>query len=51
MGNFNYLMGKNIDFRNHAVAEEIKILGLLVMEQTHCDGCPDAVKHIPASVL
>jgi hypothetical protein len=24
MGNFDYLMGENIDFRNHAVTEEIK---------------------------
>ena len=24
LGNFDYLMGENIDFRNHAVTEEIK---------------------------
>ncbi len=42
-------MGENIDFRNHAVTEEIKYWARWVMEQTHCDGFPlDAVKHIPA---
>ncbi|WP_437888722.1 alpha-amylase [Phytobacter sp. V91] len=49
MGNFDYLMGENIDFRNHAVTEEIKYWARWVMEQTHCDGFRlDAVKHIPA---
>lgn len=38
MGNFDYLMGENIDFRNHAVTEEIKYWARWVMEQTHCDG-------------
>lgn len=49
MGNFDYLMGANIDFRNHAVTEEIKYWARWVLEQTHCDGFRlDAVKHIPA---
>lgn len=49
MGNFDYLMGENIDFRNHAVTEEIKYWARWMMEQTHCDGFRlDAVKHIPA---
>ncbi|WP_039058455.1 alpha-amylase [Enterobacter sp. Bisph1] len=49
LGNFDYLMGANIDFRNHAVTEEIKYWARWVMEQTHCDGFRlDAVKHIPA---
>lgn len=49
MGNFDYLMGENIDFRNHAVTEEIKYWARWVMAQTHCDGFRlDAVKHIPA---
>ncbi|MGK3192220.1 alpha-amylase [Enterobacter soli] len=49
MGNFDYLMGENIDFRNHAVTEEIKYWARWVMEQTQCDGFRlDAVKHIPA---
>lgn len=34
MGNFDYLMGENIDFRNHAVTEEIKYWACWVMEQT-----------------
>lgn len=49
LGNFDYLMGENIDFRNHAVTEEIKYWTRWVMEQTQCDGFRlDAVKHIPA---
>lgn len=48
-GNYDFLMGNNIDFRNHAVTEEIKYWARWVMEQTHCDGFRlDAVKHIPA---
>ncbi|MDP1080710.1 alpha-amylase family glycosyl hydrolase, partial [Klebsiella pneumoniae] len=47
--NFDYLMGANIDFRNHAVTEEIKYWPRSVMEQTGCDGYRlDEVKHIPA---
>ncbi|EFB2834444.1 alpha-amylase [Escherichia marmotae] len=49
LGNFDYLMGENIDFRNHAVTEELKYWARWVMEQTQCDGFRlDAVKHIPA---
>ena len=49
LGNFDYLMGENIDFRNHAVTEEIKYWARWVMDQTQCDGFRlDAVKHIPA---
>ena len=49
MGNFDYLMGENIDFRNRAVTEEIKYWARWVMEQTGCGGFRlDAVKHIPA---
>ncbi|BDH45365.1 alpha-amylase [Salmonella enterica subsp. enterica serovar Choleraesuis] len=48
-GNFDYLMGSNIDFRNLAVAEELKYWGRWMLEQTQCDGFRlDAVKHIPA---
>lgn len=48
-GNFDYLMGSNIDFRNLAVVEELKYWGRWMLEQTHCDGFRlDAVKHIPA---
>ncbi|MBJ3814742.1 alpha-amylase [Shimwellia pseudoproteus] len=49
MGNFDYLMGENIDFRNRAVTEEIKYWARWMLEQTGCNGFRlDAVKHIPA---
>ncbi|HKN03701.1 MAG TPA: alpha-amylase [Buttiauxella sp.] len=49
LGNFDYLMGENIDFRNHAVTEEIKYWARWVMAETGCNGFRlDAVKHIPA---
>lgn len=49
LGNFDYLMGSNIDFRNHAVTEELKYWARWVMEQVPCTGFRlDAVKHIPA---
>ena len=48
-GNFDYLMGANIDFRNNAVREELKYWGSWLMEQVPCTGFRlDAVKHIPA---
>ncbi|VFS54878.1 Alpha-amylase precursor [Kluyvera cryocrescens] len=40
MGNFDYLMGENIDFRNHAVTEELKYWARWMLEQTHCNGFP-----------
>lgn len=49
LGNFDYLMGANIDFRNLAVSEEIKYWARWIMNEVHCDGFRlDAVKHIPA---
>ncbi|CAM8674485.1 alpha-amylase [Kluyvera sp. M-M157-B] len=49
MGNYDYLMGENVDFRNQAVAEELKYWARWMLEQTGCDGFRlDAVKHIPA---
>ena len=49
LGNFDYLMGANIDFRNHAVTEELKYWARWVLQQTGCSGFRlDAVKHIPA---
>ncbi|MGE9549819.1 alpha-amylase [Erwinia amylovora] len=49
LGNFDYLMGANIDFRNHAVTEELKYWARWIMEQLPCTGFRlDAVKHIPA---
>lgn len=49
LGNFDYLMGANIDFRNRAVSEEIKYWARWIMDEVQCDGFRlDAVKHIPA---
>ncbi|WP_034915626.1 alpha-amylase [Erwinia sp. 9145] len=49
LGNFDYLMGANIDFRNKAVTEELKYWARWVMNEVHCTGFRlDAVKHIPA---
>lgn len=49
LGNFDYLMGANIDFRNNAVSEELKYWARWMMEQVPCTGFRlDAVKHIPA---
>ncbi|MCZ4058143.1 alpha-amylase [Pantoea sp. LMR881] len=49
LGNFDYLMGANIDFRNKAVSEELKYWARWMMQQLPCSGFRlDAVKHIPA---
>ncbi|NGM18678.1 alpha-amylase [Roseomonas stagni] len=48
-GNFDYLMGANIEMRNNAVYEELKFWGRWVAEQLPVDGFRlDAAKHIPA---
>ena len=48
-GNFDYLMGANVEPRNNAVYEELKYWGRWFAEQVPCDGFRlDAVKHIPA---
>lgn len=48
-GNFDYLMGANIELRNNAVYEELKFWGRWLAEQLPCDGFRlDAAKHIPA---
>lgn len=48
-GNFDYLMGADIEFRNLAVYEELKYWGRWLMEQLPVDGFRlDAAKHIPA---
>lgn len=48
-GNFDYLMGADVEFRNLAVYEELKYWGRWLMEQMPCDGFRlDAAKHIPA---
>jgi alpha-amylase len=47
MGNFDFLMGADIDFRNPFVREEVKKWGEWYIETTHVDGFRlDAVKHI-----
>ena len=49
MGNFDYLMGADVEFRNNAVYEELKYWGRWLSEQLPCDGFRlDAAKHIPA---
>lgn len=48
-GNFDYLMGADIDFSNPLVLEEMNRWGLWYMNATHLDGFRlDAVKHISA---
>lgn len=46
-GNFDYLMGADVEFRNKAVRDELKKWGLWYLETTGVDGFRlDAVKHI-----
>ena len=48
-GNFDYLMGADLDFSNLEVIEECKKWGKWYLEQTHVNGFRlDAVKHIKA---
>ncbi|MCX8997281.1 alpha-amylase [Rhizobiaceae bacterium BDR2-2] len=48
-GNFDYLMGADVEFRNRAVYEELKFWGRWMAEQVPVDGFRlDAAKHIPA---
>lgn len=47
-GNFDYLMGADIEFRNPHVREELKKWGEWYMQTTGIDGLRlDALKHIP----
>ena len=47
LGNYDYLMFDDIDYRNRAVIEELKYWGEWVVETTKVDGFRlDAVKHI-----
>ncbi|SNU09114.1 alpha-amylase [Lachnospiraceae bacterium] len=49
-GNYDYLMGADIDFNNRDVFEELVRWGVWYVETTGIDGFRlDAVKHIPAS--
>jgi len=48
-GNFDYLMGADVELRNKAVYEELKFWGRWMAEQVATDGFRlDACKHIPA---
>lgn len=48
-GNYDYLMGADLDFENSEVVEECKRWGKWYMETTGIDGFRlDAIKHIPA---
>lgn len=52
MGNYDYLMFNDIDFRNRAVVEELKYWGKWYFETCKIDGFRlDAVKHIPAAFI
>ena len=49
-GNYDYLMGADLDFSNPKVTEECMKWGKWYLEQTGVDGFRlDAIKHIPAS--
>ena len=49
-GNYDYLMGADLDFSNQEVIEECKNWGKWYLELTKVDGFRlDAVKHIPAT--
>ncbi|WP_113177616.1 alpha-amylase [Rhizobium sp. AN80A] len=49
LGNFDYLMGADVEFRNRAVYEELKYWGRWFSEQVPVAGFRlDAAKHIPA---
>ncbi len=49
LGNFDYLMGADVEFRNKAVYEELKYWGRWFSEQVPVGGFRlDAAKHIPA---
>ncbi len=49
LGNFDYLMGADVEFRNNAVYEELKYWGRWFAEQVPVGGFRlDAAKHIPA---
>ena len=48
-GNFDYLMGADIDLNNHDVVVELQNWGKWYLNMTNADGCRlDAVKHIRA---
>lgn len=51
-GNFDYLMGEDVDFENPEVVEEIFNWAKWYLETTHVDGFRmDAIKHISCSFM
>ncbi|MBB4124224.1 alpha-amylase [Martelella radicis] len=49
LGNYDYLIGADVEFRNRAVAEELRYWGRWLSEQVPVAGFRlDAAKHIPA---
>lgn len=51
-GNFDYLMGADVDFDNEDVVAECKKWGKWYLETTHVDGLRlDALKHIDANFM
>ncbi len=51
-GNYDYLMGADIDFNNSEVVEELKTWGKWYLETTNVDGFRlDAVKHIKSDFM
>lgn len=49
LGNFDYLMGADVEFRNRAVYEELKFWGRWMCDQVPTAGFRlDAAKHVPA---
>lgn len=52
LGNYDYLMSADIEFRNPAVREELKYWGRWFLETTHADGFRlDAVKHMSPRII
>ncbi|MCG7856760.1 alpha-amylase [Flavihumibacter sp.] len=52
LGNYDYLMSADIEFRNPAVREELKYWGKWFLELTHADGFRlDAVKHMTPKII
>lgn len=51
-GNFDYLMGADVDMSNPAVVQELEKWGRWYLQTTHADGFRlDAVKHIPTRFM
>lgn len=52
LGNYDYLMGADVDFRNPHVREELKYWGRWILETAKVDGFRlDAVKHMTPNII